>query len=135
MQPNYLELVKIFGAETRYTVPLFQRSYVWSQEEQWQPLWDDLSDLADRVLTTEADKTVAGHFLGTVVLEQAKSKTGTIGRREIIDGQQRLTTLQIVFKAVEHALSEVENLARGAHDDQIAKSINIARRQIAALTA
>lgn len=135
MQPNYLALVNIFGAETRYTVPLFQRPYVWSEEEQWQPLWDDLSDLADRVFNGEPDKPIAGHFLGTVVLEQAKSKTGSIGRREIIDGQQRLTTLLIVLKAAEHALSEVEATAHSKGDASISKAANIAARQLAALTA
>src|SRR5690349_5736949 len=104
MQPTYLALVKLFGSETRYTVPLFQRPYVWSQDEQWQALWDDLADLADRVLKGNRNEPIAGHFLGTVVFEQAKSRTGTIIPREIIDGQQRLTTLQIVLKAAEHAL-------------------------------
>lgn len=75
MQPSYLPLVSIFGTQTRHVVPLFQRPYVWSQEEQWEPLWEDLQRLADRVLTTEAGKPVAGHFLGTVVLEQTQTPT------------------------------------------------------------
>ncbi len=134
MQPNYLALVNIFGAETRYTVPLFQRPYVWKKDDQWLPLWDDLSDLADRVYLAETDKSIAGHFLGTVVLEQTQSQTGSIGRREIIDGQQRLTTLQIVLKAAEHALEEVENQALEATNEQASKAASVAFRQLAALT-
>jgi uncharacterized protein with ParB-like and HNH nuclease domain len=94
MQPTYLPLSQIFGAPARYTVPLFQRPYVWQRETEWEPLWDDISHLADRVLAAGSDQKVAGHFVGTAVLEQVKTPAGTIGCREIIDGQQRLTTLQ-----------------------------------------
>jgi len=109
VQPVYHPLVKIFGHEIRHTVPLFQRPYVWSKSENWEPLWDDLKNLAGRVLTNDGKRPVAGHFLGTVVLEQALSQTGTITCREVIDGQQRLTTLQIILKATAHALSGLQN--------------------------
>lgn len=134
MQPTYLSLVQIFGMPTRYTVPLFQRPYVWNKEEQWEPLWDDISHLADRVLAAEPGKPVAGHFLGTVVLEQSMTPSGTIGCREIIDGQQRLTTLQIVLKAAEHALIEATTAAEQAGDEPSAKSARVAARQLAILT-
>src|SRR5271167_2701789 len=111
MQPTYRSLLQVFGAPARYTVPLFQRPYVWNRETEWEPLWDDISNLADRVLTAEPSKPIAGHFLGTVVLEQAKTLTGSIGRREIIDGQQRLTTLQILLTAAQHALRRLELVA------------------------
>lgn len=134
MQPSYLSLVQVFGAPARYTVPLFQRPYVWNQEEQWDPLWDDIMHLADRVLATERGKPVAGHFLGTVVLEQAQTLTGAISCREIIDGQQRLTTLQILLKAAEHVLAEVQARAVDANDEAAAKETGVAARQVAVLT-
>jgi hypothetical protein len=134
MQPKYLSLVDIFGHETRYTVPLFQRPYVWNEDEQWEPLWDDVSNLSDRVLTNEPESPIAGHFLGTVVLEQVKSQTGSIGRREIIDGQQRLTTLQILIKATIHACGEIEYKARERGDEAEWKTVNVAARQLGALT-
>ena len=135
MQPTYLSLVKLFGAPARYTVPLFQRPYVWEKDEQWDPLWDDISHLADRVLATEIDKPVAGHFLGTVVLEQAMNQTGSISCREIIDGQQRLTTLQILLKAAEHTLTNVEQKATASEDEAAIKAARVAARQVAVLTA
>lgn len=134
MQPTYLPLVKIFGSEVRHTVPLFQRPYVWNKEEQWEPLWQDLSNLADRVLTTEEGKTVAGHFLGTVVLEQAQSPTGSIPRREIIDGQQRLTTLQVLLHAAQHALAVLSVEAKASDDVTGAQKANVASRQVGTLT-
>jgi hypothetical protein len=135
MQPTYLSLVQLFGAPARYTVPLFQRPYVWNKDEQWDPLWDDIAHLADRVQAIDPGKSVAGHFLGTVVLEQAVTQTGSIGSREIIDGQQRLTTLQILLKAAEHALAELEQKASREDNESAAKVARIAARQIAVLTA
>ena len=65
MQPSYSSIGQIFSAPTRYVVPLFQRPYVWAKDDQWQPLYDDIRDLADRVLDPPSHKPVAGHFLGT----------------------------------------------------------------------
>lgn len=134
MQPNYLSLAKIFGLEVRHTVPLFQRPYVWSKDEQWEPLWQDISRLADRVLKAGDGEPIAGHFLGTVVLEQAQSRAGSIGRREVIDGQQRLTTLQILLHALQHALALVaKEQAEAGHEPQRRK-VDVAARQVQALT-
>lgn len=104
MQPNYISVGQVFGGPGRLTVPLFQRPYVWSKEEQWLPLWQDVSDLLNRILKSGGNSPIASHFLGTVVLEQKPNAIGTLPRREIIDGQQRLTTLQILLKAAEHEL-------------------------------
>lgn len=135
MQPTYLSLVKIFGSETRYTVPLFQRPYVWNKDDNWEPLWQDISDLADRVVSAPDDTQIRGHFLGTVVLEQVPHKTGSISTREIIDGQQRLTTLQLALHAVRQALIEFETSSKDDGDEVATKAANVASRQIAALTA
>lgn len=105
MQPNYSSIGQVFSAPMRYTIPLFQRPYVWSKEDQWQPLWDDVRALADRVVNPPQHKPIAGHFLGTVVLEQVPTVTVVLPQRQVIDGQQRLTTLQIMLKAAEHALA------------------------------
>jgi hypothetical protein len=134
MQPTYLPLVKIFGSEVRHTVPLFQRPYVWNKEEQWEPLWQDISNLSDRVLSAAADATIAGHFLGTVVLEQAQSPTGSIPRREIIDGQQRLTTLQVLLHASQHAIAALSAEAKSAADGAGAHKADVASRQVGTLT-
>jgi hypothetical protein len=135
MQPRYLSLLQVFGAPARYTVPLFQRPYVWDQEEQWDPLWEDVRDLVERTLSAGAGKPVAGHFLGTVVLEQMMTNTGTIACREIIDGQQRLTTLQILLKAAEHVLTDANAEADEKADETSAKELRVAAQQIAILTA
>jgi Protein of unknown function DUF262 len=95
----------------------------------------DISNLANRLLTTDANKPVAGHFLGTVVLEQTPNRTGSIACREVIDGQQRLTTLQILLKATQHALTEIEESATEDNDGTTQKAARVAARQIEALTS
>lgn len=135
MQPSYLSLVQVFGAPARYTVPLFQRPYVWNQEKEGEPLLDDIMHLADRVLAAERGKAIAGHFLATVVLEQAMTATGTIACREIIDGQQRLTTLQILLKAAKHVLAASESYMLESQEEAGLKDIRVAARQIAVITA
>lgn len=131
MQPNYIPISQVFSAQTRHTVPLFQRPYVWSREAQWEPLWEDVLGLLERLENRDGEAPVASHFLGTVVLEQVSNPTGSLPRREVIDGQQRLTTLQILLKAAEHAISDVEQLVE-AEQEQMA---SFAGQQLGMLTA
>lgn len=132
MQPSYITDMNVFTQQTRYTVPLFQRPYVWNRDEQWQPLWEDIKAAAERVLNA-AGKTPSSHFLGTVVLDQTPNPTFSLPRREVIDGQQRLTTLQLILKAAEHALDELRPKVTG--DEEASKAVDIASRQIAPLTS
>lgn len=83
----------------RLVVPLFQRPYVWNEENQWEPLWNDVIRVADRLLDRPSDKHHP-HFLGAVVLQQAPNPAGQLQERTIIDGQQRLTTLQLLLHAL-----------------------------------
>jgi len=130
MQPNYIPISNLFSTQTRHTVPLFQRPYVWTREEQWEPLWEDIAGLLERLEARVGEAPVASHFLGTIVLEQVQNPTGTLPRREVIDGQQRLTTLQLALKAAEHALEDIGTDA----DGEASQKIKLAKRQLASLT-
>ncbi|MCK4546367.1 MAG: DUF262 domain-containing protein [Candidatus Eisenbacteria sp.] len=87
----------VFETTVRFLVPLFQRPYVWKQNDNWEPLWESIRTAADRRLT---GSTVRPHFLGAIVLEQLKTETGEVDARQVIDGQQRLTTLQLMIAAI-----------------------------------
>lgn len=86
-----------FFMPQRLVVPPFQRTYVWTQEGQWEPLWDDVRRLADKVVAREPH---VSHFLGAIVLQQQQSEVGTLSTWTVIDGQQRLTTLQLLLDAI-----------------------------------
>lgn len=114
MKADTLDLATIFGKTVRYNVPLFQRPYVWKREEQWEPLWEDVRAVADRLLDDTAENDSISHFLGAVVLEQTPNPAGKLEARNVIDGQQRLTTLQLLIAA-----TRAEALARGLSADEV----------------
>jgi hypothetical protein len=89
----------IFMQPQRLLVPLFQRPYVWNEEQQWEPLWRDVERVATRLL--KQPLTIQQpHFLGAVVFQQLLSPTSDLQQRTVIDGQQRLTTLQLLLDAL-----------------------------------
>ncbi|MBG6924615.1 DUF262 domain-containing protein [Pseudomonas aeruginosa] len=96
MEANSRPLLRIFEPTVCYQIPLFQRPYVWKREDNWQPLWEDFERLLGVVL---AGEKLRPHFLGAVVLEQLRNDTGSVQGRQVIDGQQRFTTLQLLLIA------------------------------------
>ena len=106
---------ELFQKQVRYTIPAFQRPYVWSQEDQWEPLWDDVRNVAENYLEeleqagndrVQAEQQTAPHFLGAVVLQQVPTAARDIEQREVIDGQQRVTTLQLLLDAIQQICEE-----------------------------
>ncbi len=109
MQAQTLSPAGIFGYHIRYVVPLFQRPYVWSLEDQWQPLWEDVRTVAERLLDAPVGygaAPVPPHFLGAIVLDQQFIPAGFIAVRHIVDGQQRLTTLQLLLDAAQYVVEQ-----------------------------
>lgn len=96
MEANTRKLERIFDQTITYQIPLFQRPYVWTQEANLEPLWEDIQSLIDKHLRVGKAHP---HFLGAVVLEQLANSTGSIESRQVIDGQQRFTTLQLFLIA------------------------------------
>lgn len=103
MKADTVQLVHIFGTDRRHVVPIFQRPYVWGPEDNWAPLWDDVKAAAEEVEaeqaggTTDVDRVARTHFLGAIVLERLPVAPGRIVAMNVIDGQQRLTTLQVLL--------------------------------------
>lgn len=54
MQVNTLSVQFIFEKDVFHQVPLFQRPYVWNREDQWEPLWNDIRRLSEKVLNRVA---------------------------------------------------------------------------------
>src|SRR3989442_899245 len=89
---------------------MFQRPYVWNMKEHWEPLWEDLRGVAERVRDATVEATAKGtqvhvppHFLGAIVLDLMQTGVRAIETRSVIDGQQRLTTLQVFIAAAKGA--------------------------------
>ena len=98
MDANAVSVLEIFEKKHRLEIPLFQRQYVWHEEHQWAPLWEDIARKVSEYLLGRKDGPV--HFLGAMVLDQKQVPTTRVDKRQVIDGQQRLTTLQIFLAAL-----------------------------------
>lgn len=95
---------KLMKPPRQLHAPMFQRAYVWEEEKQWQPLWLDILNLAERKCLNDKDNS--SHFLGAIVLDQAQNSVNKPEYRSIIDGQQRLVTLTIFLAAFRDILNE-----------------------------
>lgn len=120
MKAETRTLQQVLHGDRRFVVPVYQRPYVWERERQWEPLWQDIEATALRLAEArafghakgldpaQADKSAPPHFLGAIVIEQSPIITGAVDTRLVVDGQQRLTTLQLLCRGVLDALEEVD---------------------------
>ncbi len=96
--------LQLFNLPQHFVIPLFQRPYVWKEEEQWDPLWKDIRRVAE--LRISEPHVNPRHFLGAVVLQAQDPQGNRVTTWNVIDGQQRLTTLQILMDATSAVLQE-----------------------------
>ena len=82
----------------QYVAPVYQRNYAWLAEKQCQVLWNDLLSLTSNAKSK--------HFLGSVVIIKLDD---SLGRNFVIDGQQRLTTIQLLLIAMRDYVRECRN--------------------------
>lgn len=116
MQPSKTTVTGLFSTPHQYQIPIFQRGYVWTLEKQVGPLWADIQDRADAVLEQQAlatqgaaaaMKPLQKHFLGSIVMTPVPNAFGRAPAFEVIDGQQRSTTLQLLLLAFRQAAQQL----------------------------
>lgn len=95
MKSDVSTLNDLTSKDVRYVVPRYQRPYVWTEEKHWEPLWGDIETAVERLDAGEP----RDHFLGAIVLKGTTQIPGKPLEFEVIDGQQRLTTVQIILAA------------------------------------
>src|SRR5258706_7369040 len=96
MKASETHLGKILEGTNQFVVPLFQRPYTWD-EHRWQALWADLVELCEDEVESVKTKP---HFLGSIVTVPTRSVPEGVTKFLLIDGQQRLTTLQVLLAAL-----------------------------------
>ncbi|MFV0132474.1 DUF262 domain-containing protein [Streptomyces sp. HMX87] len=85
------------GRAQQFQVPLYQRTYSWT-EKHLKQLWSDILEQAGLLESAEEKGTT--HFLGSVVLAPSPQNDATFPRWLVVDGQQRLTTLSLALAAI-----------------------------------
>ncbi len=90
--PATLSFEDIIDNSKRYIVPKYQRDYSWNNNnDEWDLLWDDIISKEE------------SHYVGILVLQESEKEIN------IIDGQQRLTTITIIILAALYLLNECTN--------------------------
>ena len=92
MNASKITIKGIFNTSRKLEIPFYQRAYVW-KEEQWERF------LSDMELVTATKKP---YFIGSIILKAGQVNTWDeiTDRKIVVDGQQRLTTLLLFFKAL-----------------------------------
>lgn len=98
MKPYTRSIVELFDGKKRYLIPLYQRQYAWKVTPQLELLWEDIERAIHRLMTDRSALTP--HFMGAMVINQLKTFGKQVQAYEIIDGQQRLTTFQLLLTAI-----------------------------------
>ncbi|MBF4431999.1 DUF262 domain-containing protein, partial [Vibrio anguillarum] len=92
---NY-PLSALFSVDEKiiYAIPRYQREYTWGKW-QWDTLFEDLLD------------NDPSYFLGSIICINQSMDTLAIQSLELVDGQQRLTTLSLLMTAIHHSYSNL----------------------------
>lgn len=104
----------LFSVKRKYVVPRFQRAYSWSKD-QVKELWDDI--IANIQVNNENDVSHEEYFIGALVLV-GDDKSNVL---QIVDGQQRLTTITILLSVLCERFKELkkDNLAEAIFKNYI----------------
>ena len=114
-QKTIIELLSDKKAD--FLIPDYQRPYAWD-EEQCQTLWDDLFLFSFPDNNYEAFDENEEYFLGSIVTYRSEA-----GKSEVIDGQQRLTTLMLILRAFYDKFSNMQDKNSRLTRDRIEKCI------------
>ncbi|GAA8033784.1 DUF262 and DUF1524 domain-containing protein [Helicobacter pylori] len=100
MKADAIKLLDFIGKsqEKQFVIPIYQRVYSW-EKEQCEQLWDD-------IIKTGGNDQMNGHFIGSIVFVQDGIYTTNYNELLIIDGQQRLTTITLLFIALRNYLND-----------------------------
>lgn len=111
---NKYQISEIFSTEKSviYKVPRYQREYTWATS-QWEELFDDLNE------------NDPGYFLGSIICIDQSTDTLQDSKLEVVDGQQRLTTLSLLFIALYSFLKNLDS-----SDDSIRNKVNALKNRL-----
>ena len=95
------KLLDFLKKSPQFIIPIYQRTYSWTEPECRQ-LWDD-------ILRTGNDQTTSAHFVGSIVyIEKGPYQVSSQSPLLVIDGQQRLTTVCLIIEALARQLGDTE---------------------------
>ena len=106
MKASETHLLKFLRKSEQFAVPIYQRTYSWTEAECRQ-LWDD-------IIRTGSNDNIRAHFLGSIVyVEKGLYSVTGYSPMLIIDGQQRLTTVSLIIEALARHLENSDEIIDG----------------------
>ena len=119
-KPLSLSILELFGnADSLYKIPQYQRPYKW-EDEQVDQLWDDVYEAFQN--------EEANYFLGSIITAKPRDNEKS-AYVDVVDGQQRLTTLMIMFCVVRDLCPDIN--ARNIDENPFAVDIDTIHASIA----
>lgn len=101
MEVNKTRLYEFMDGTVQFSIPVYQRSYAWN-EEQCEQLWQDVANSVKK-----GPKLGGGHFIGSIVcISNGANNPSSVREYQIVDGQQRLTTVSLMLLAIANAGQE-----------------------------
>lgn len=94
---NKYQISDILGvdAKVKYVIPKYQREYVWGRDN-WEKLFNDIME------------NEGGHFLGSIICVNRSEDALELVPLELVDGQQRLTTISLLYAAIFDRLANLD---------------------------
>ncbi|MBR3824409.1 MAG: DUF262 domain-containing protein [Lachnospiraceae bacterium] len=89
-----------------YVIPKYQREYTWNQY-QWKDLYDDINE------------NDFGYFIGSIICIDNSLDAFQLKQLEVVDGQQRLTTLILLLTAIYNRLKEHKDELDEDNEDEL----------------
>lgn len=121
MKATEARLLTFLNNAPRFIIPIYQRTYSWTEKECRQ-LWDD-------ILRAGRDEAIDVHFIGSIVyIEEGLSAVTRQSPNLVIDGQQRLTTITLLLAALAEAVGDGEPV-EGFSAEEIRESYLVNHRR------
>lgn len=101
MKATETRLLSFLKKSPQFVIPIYQRTYSWTERECRQ-LWDD-------IVRTGKNRALSAHFVGSIVyVEKGLYSVSSQSPLLVIDGQQRLTTVTLLIEALARAVGDAE---------------------------
>jgi uncharacterized protein with ParB-like and HNH nuclease domain/predicted transport protein len=101
MKATEAKLLDFLKKSPQFVIPMYQRTYSWTEKECRQ-LWDD-------IIRTGRNDELTAHFVGSIVyVEKGLYSVSSQSPLLVIDGQQRLTTVTLIIEALARSLGDEE---------------------------
>jgi hypothetical protein len=114
-EKSFRELFK----DSFYVIPTYQRVYSWD-EYNLNALWEDILNVRENVTKQNVAETES-HFMSSVLVKEVAE--GSSLKKHVVDGQQRMTTILLLFHAALDILNENEGTLKGDFYRMVRKNL------------